>query len=117
MRLHLDENKFTEISHNLSSSISLRLLNLSHNHLEGEFPLEFCQFDGLQLLDLSNNNFTGTIPSCFNVEDLEQIHLSNNNLNGPFLEVFHQLVNGIGMIDLSNNHFNGRILNWIGSLY
>ncbi|XP_052199054.1 receptor-like protein 56 isoform X2 [Diospyros lotus] len=114
--LHLDENKFTEIPHNLSISSALRLLNLSQNHLEGEFPIEFCQFDGLEHLDLSDNKFTGTISSCFNMKLLKQIQLSNNSLNGPFPEVFHQLMNGIILIDLSNNHFNGSIPDWIDSL-
>ncbi|KAE8689048.1 hypothetical protein F3Y22_tig00110945pilonHSYRG00336 [Hibiscus syriacus] len=44
---------------------SLQRITLSNNHLQGTIPIEFCQLDLSVLVDLSVNNISGRIPSCF----------------------------------------------------
>ncbi|KAH7846098.1 hypothetical protein Vadar_009868 [Vaccinium darrowii] len=134
--LYSDNNGFTEIPPNLSlrrliclnvgsnqlvgkipemiGSMSLWLLVMSANHLEGPIPIEFCQLKQLKWLDLSENNLIGTIPSCFNSSYISSIQLSKNRLHGPFPMAFQNphLVE----LDLSDNQFSGNIPTWIGSL-
>ncbi|KAH7841934.1 hypothetical protein Vadar_021517 [Vaccinium darrowii] len=134
--LYSDNNGFTEIPPNLSlssllglnvgsnqlvgkipamiGSMSLSVLAMSANHLEGPIPMEFCELKGLRLLDLSENNLTGAIPSCFNSSYIRVIRLSKNRLHGPFPMAFRELP--LAELDLSYNQFSGNIPTWIGSL-
>ncbi|KAJ8759275.1 hypothetical protein K2173_006795 [Erythroxylum novogranatense] len=41
-------------------------LLLGFNHFSGQIPRLLCEMQKLQFLDLSNNSFSGSIPSCFN---------------------------------------------------
>ncbi|CBI22623.3 unnamed protein product, partial [Vitis vinifera] len=43
----------------------LTVLVLHSNKFTGSIPLELCHLDSLQILDLGNNNLSGTIPRCF----------------------------------------------------
>ncbi|XP_034710631.1 receptor-like protein EIX2 [Vitis riparia] len=43
----------------------LAVLVLHSNKFTGSIPLELCHLDSLQILDLGNNNLSGTIPRCF----------------------------------------------------
>ncbi|KAL6320583.1 hypothetical protein AAG906_008583 [Vitis piasezkii] len=43
----------------------LMVLVLHSNKFTGSIPLELCHLDSLQILDLGNNNLSGTIPRCF----------------------------------------------------
>ncbi|KAG5564250.1 hypothetical protein RHGRI_000450 [Rhododendron griersonianum] len=135
--LFSDNNGFTEIPLNLSksplfvlnvsgnqlagkilvfiSNISLQVLAMASNHLEGPIPIEFCQLKNLIALDLSENNITGVVPSCFNSSDLISIRLSKNRLHGPFPMAF-QYYTYLSVLDLSHNQFRGNIPTWIGNL-
>ena len=48
----------------ISNSIS-RLLELRGNLLSGFIPYQLCHLTKISLMDLSNNNFSGSIPRCF----------------------------------------------------
>ncbi|WKA07350.1 hypothetical protein VitviT2T_025191 [Vitis vinifera] len=43
----------------------LMVLVLHSNKFTGSIPLELCHLHSLQILDLGNNNLSGTIPRCF----------------------------------------------------
>ncbi|KAJ9679638.1 hypothetical protein PVL29_021536 [Vitis rotundifolia] len=45
---------------------SLVVLNLRSNEFYGSIPLNLCQMKKIQMLDLSSNNLSGTIPKCLN---------------------------------------------------
>ncbi|XP_040964600.1 receptor-like protein 45 [Gossypium hirsutum] len=47
--------------HHLSALVYLLLKN---NHLEGGIPVQLCKLNRLRLIDVSNNNLSGTIPPC-----------------------------------------------------
>ncbi|KAF2310530.1 hypothetical protein GH714_013740 [Hevea brasiliensis] len=49
---------------NWIGEIPLGYVLLSHNHFEGEIPLQLCKLDNLHLIDLSHNNLSGHIPYC-----------------------------------------------------
>ncbi|XVE84487.1 hypothetical protein DITRI_Ditri17bG0017500 [Diplodiscus trichospermus] len=95
---------------------SLEVILMANNHLEGPIPMEFCQLNlNLKLLDLSVNNISGSLPSCFSPLWISQVHLSKNKLQGPLTNAFHNSINLV-TLDLSNNHLTGNIPNWIGRL-
>ncbi|XP_058180429.1 cuscuta receptor 1-like [Rhododendron vialii] len=134
-------NSFTEIPPNLSRSnliyldvsanqlvgkipgfignLSLQFLAMAGNHLEGPIPIEFCQLRKLTLLDLSENNITGAVPSCFSTSliYINNIRLSKNRLDGPFPMAFKNYGPNLRELDLSYNQFSGNIPTWIGSLF
>ncbi|XP_044505671.1 receptor-like protein EIX2 [Mangifera indica] len=45
---------------------SLLVLNLGSNRFNGNIPLQLCHLVNIQILDLSLNNISGSIPNCFN---------------------------------------------------
>ncbi|KAE9445082.1 hypothetical protein C3L33_23020, partial [Rhododendron williamsianum] len=135
--LFADNNGFTEIPSNMSQSYLsmldvsgnrlvgkipgfignntwLLFLAMAGNQLEGPIPLEFCQLKDLWLLDLSENNITGAVPSCFNSSDITSILLSKNRLDGPFPLAF-QYSTYLRVLDLSYNQFSGNIPTCIGN--
>ncbi|GFS39023.1 hypothetical protein Acr_00g0060820 [Actinidia rufa] len=62
---------------------SLRGIIMFSNHFEGPIPVEFCKLHDLNFLDLSDNNLSGFVPSCFNLSFLSHVHLNQNNFSGP----------------------------------
>ncbi|KAF5823065.1 putative non-specific serine/threonine protein kinase [Helianthus annuus] len=46
------------------SLLALRVLSLTNNRFHGNFPTHLCRLSNTQILDLSVNNISGTIPRC-----------------------------------------------------
>ncbi|XP_031258984.1 receptor-like protein 13 [Pistacia vera] len=89
---------------------------MSNNELEGPIPKELFQIDDLQILDISDNNISGSFPSCFNLSGIKQVHLSRNRLQGQLKDAFYNNSSQLVVLDLSYNHFKGNIPSWIGKL-
>nr|GMC69037.1 LRR receptor-like serine/threonine-protein kinase GSO2 [Ipomoea batatas] len=114
--LDISDNKFSgNIPRWMGHMISLRQLSLSKNHLEGPIPIELCSLEFLSILDLSENNLTGSIPSCLNPSSIKHVHLSKNHLGGQLTRVFFNN-SALVILDLSYNDFVGTIPKWIGSV-
>jgi Leucine-rich repeat (LRR) protein len=62
----------------------------------------------LRILDLSNNNLTGSIPSWINTRNLVYLKLANNSLAGS-LNLLWQKQSNLEMIDISMNRFVGQL--------
>ncbi|XVE91264.1 hypothetical protein DITRI_Ditri20bG0139700 [Diplodiscus trichospermus] len=68
MVLNLRDNQLSGIAPyvNINRTVpSLRFLLLGKNSLRGSIPELFCQFTNIDILDLSNNFFSGPVPRCF----------------------------------------------------
>ncbi|XVE80771.1 hypothetical protein DITRI_Ditri15bG0007100 [Diplodiscus trichospermus] len=89
---------------------------MPNNHIEGPIPMELCQHDNLGVLDLSMNNISGTIASCFGSKWNNHIHLSKNRLRGPIPKSICDSSNLV-TLDLSDNQFTGNIPTCIGNLF
>jgi Leucine-rich repeat (LRR) protein len=92
---------------------SLTFLSMSDNHFSGRIPSSFDFLLYLQVLDLSNNNISGTLPSFFNSSNLLHVYLSRNMLQGSLEHAFQKSFELI-TLDLSHNHLTGSIPKWIG---
>ncbi|MBA0668946.1 hypothetical protein Goklo_001816, partial [Gossypium klotzschianum] len=94
---------------------NLQELVMANNHFEGPIPMELCNLSSsLQFLDLSANNISGSLPSCFIFSSLTHVYLSRNKLKGPITSFLNSSY--LVTLDLSNNHLTGNIPNWIGTL-
>ncbi|WJX37810.1 hypothetical protein P8452_25538 [Trifolium repens] len=75
---------------------SRRTIDLSANNLSGKVPLELFHLVQVQTLNLSHNNFIGTIPKSIggNLSSLEYLDIGQNNFSGQISEkTFSKLSN------------------------
>ncbi|KAI3684317.1 hypothetical protein L6452_33539 [Arctium lappa] len=138
-RLHLDSNCFTgkignetsdndiilehlDISNNFftgmiphwvsnMSAISFELM-VRNNSLEGRFP---CGTTSFSFLDISQNSFSGPIPSCVNFQNLKHLHLGFNKFTGSIPNSFRKLTEVL-TLDVGNNLLSGKIPKFLGEL-
>ncbi|CAL9174679.1 unnamed protein product [Musa hybrid cultivar] len=114
--LDLSNNSFVgPIPLDFTEATNLKLLSLSHNHINDSLSPFFCNIYSLEVLDLSNNHLIEEIPDCYNsfLTSLLSLHLNNNNLSGTipsFLKHCNQLVT----LDLGENKLHGEIPTWMG---
>ncbi|XP_042405067.1 receptor-like protein EIX1 [Zingiber officinale] len=87
----------------------LNIMDLSNNNLIGKIPTELMNLSGLFGLDLSGNHLTGEIPEKISaLQQLESLDLSRNNLSGG---IPHSMANmsSLGFLNLSYNNLSGEI--------
>ncbi|KAH7866342.1 hypothetical protein Vadar_019128 [Vaccinium darrowii] len=79
-------NNFSSIPAEVGNGIACTsFFSLSDNMLSGHIPPSICNGSNLQVLDLSNNRFNGTIPQCLidsGSATLGVLDLKNNSLTG-----------------------------------
>ncbi|KAM7519046.1 hypothetical protein LguiB_018008 [Lonicera macranthoides] len=87
----------------------LTSLDISYNNFSGSVPEELSHLHHLQQLLLSNNNFTGTIPvSLGNITKLEKLHLRYNQLTGSVPAAIFN-ISSLRAIDLTANNLYGSL--------
>ncbi|KAL6507469.1 hypothetical protein OROGR_023664 [Orobanche gracilis] len=104
-----------QISGTLSPRIgdlkSLRVLNLSWNHLDGSIPNTLGRIKNMRRLSLAGNNLSGSIPTSLGqLNSLEVLELSSNSLSGEIPENIASLRN-LSVLLLNNNKLSGQLLN------
>ncbi|KAJ6886634.1 LOW QUALITY PROTEIN: Cf-4/9 disease resistance-like family protein [Populus alba x Populus x berolinensis] len=113
---------------------SLQYIDFSHNRLYGQIPPSFfkledlgalmlssndkltgnisviCELKFLEILDLSNNGFSGFIPQCLgNFSDrLSVLHLGGNNLHGNIPSIYSE-GNNLRYLNFNGNQLKGVI--------
>ncbi|KAI3521338.1 hypothetical protein L1887_10801 [Cichorium endivia] len=93
----------------LSQLQGLRILNLVNNSFSGPIP-EFNKLGALKAIYLSMNNFSGVIPSNYftKMVSLKKIWLDNNNFSGPIPYSLAKLPRLLEL-HLNDNNFSGLI--------
>ncbi|PUZ52495.1 hypothetical protein GQ55_6G274700 [Panicum hallii var. hallii] len=93
----------------------VQVLDLSHNYLSGSLPQSFGGNEFYYLL-LSNNSLSGVIPTDLcNMVSMEVIDLSSNNLSGELPDCWNKN-SKLYIIDFSSNKLWGEIPSTMGSL-
>ncbi|KAH9556092.1 hypothetical protein CY35_07G008400 [Sphagnum magellanicum] len=104
--LDLSSNHLNGIMPKMPPAISQ--LNISHNQLDGTldaFLGSLTNISGITTLDISYNNFSGNVSSLFHNLNvgLSVLLMNNNNFNGDFPD----LSSTLQILDISNNKFDG----------
>ncbi|PON43271.1 LRR domain containing protein [Parasponia andersonii] len=95
-------------SNHLGSSFLITTLSLSNNRLNGTIPSWIYALPCLEVLELSNNLFTGEIDGGFQSTSLHTLSLGNNMLHGLIPRSVFQSLN-LDDLDLSSNNFTGTL--------
>ncbi|KAJ9186925.1 hypothetical protein P3X46_002442 [Hevea brasiliensis] len=102
----------------LASCSSLNTLNLSNNHFSGnpDFSTGIWSLKRLRNLDLSKNEFSGSVPpGVSSLHSLKALQLEGNQFSGP-LPVDIGLCIHLLKLDLSDNHFSEALPESLGQL-
>ncbi|RHN58907.1 putative leucine-rich repeat-containing, plant-type, leucine-rich repeat domain, L [Medicago truncatula] len=85
-------------------------LSFSNNTLHGTIPQSLCNASNLQVLDISINSISGTIPSCLMsmTQTLVVLNLKMNNLTGTIPDAFPPYC-VLRTLDLQKNNLDGQI--------
>ncbi|KAG0565247.1 hypothetical protein KC19_8G176000 [Ceratodon purpureus] len=88
---------------------SLSQVDFSNNHFNGSLP-NFSP--SVTLIDFSNNSFSGVLPNFTQLQSIDFLNLSTNQLVGVInpTSVFNTTI-GATKLDLSYNKFNGSLPN------
>ncbi|XP_076895348.1 uncharacterized protein LOC143547942 [Bidens hawaiensis] len=113
---------FLDVSNNLISGnlisfpANLIELTMRNNSLQGNIPASLVKDSVyLQVLDLSYNNLTGSIPpELFTHPSLQQLTLSHNQLQQVQIPVNNINNSELIAVDLSNNNINGFLPGFMG---
>ncbi|KAL6287188.1 hypothetical protein ACE6H2_011578 [Prunus campanulata] len=88
---------------------SIRLYAVENNEYTGEISPLFCNFNNLQVLELSSNNLSGMLPQCLgNSSVLEILALHNNFLNG-YIPPICPSKTRLRIVDFSYNQLQGKL--------
>lgn len=92
-------------------------INLANNKLSGRIPYMECHQDyNLKMLDLSGNNFSGSVLPYIlkGCGALQEVNLRDNQLNGTWPDEMGESCY-LGVIDLHGNQIHGRLPRSLGS--
>ncbi|KAG7951045.1 hypothetical protein I3843_13G146900 [Carya illinoinensis] len=103
-----------------SSLNQLKVLDLSHNYLVGNISLLFSSSGSwpasIQTIDISNNEFIGSIQSSFLKQawNLTELNVCNNGLQGPIPSSPCINSPNLRLLDFSGNNHSGEIPRGLG---
>ncbi|XP_047333476.1 receptor-like protein 9DC3 [Impatiens glandulifera] len=106
-----------EIPSSICNMSFLLQLKLSYNELDGPIPPCFGNFSmTLSVLDLRNNNLEGGIPTTYSKDNMLIIlALNGNHLQGSIPKSL-SLCNHLQVLDFGNNMINGTFPSWVDAL-
>ncbi|KAK9275695.1 hypothetical protein L1049_022962 [Liquidambar formosana] len=85
---------------------------ISNNRLTGEIPSLICNVSSLEIINLSNNSFSGVIPQCLGTfaKNLSVLDLRMNSFHGTTPKTFAK-GNALGSLNFSGNKLEGLVTN------
>jgi EIX receptor 1/2 len=96
-------------------SSRIQLLNLSHNHITGTIPLQWfsASFIDYHVIDLSYNRLSGPLPQFHSNSSV--LNLSNNLFQGSITSICETTII-LSYLDLSDNLLFGELPNCLGKM-
>ena len=96
----------------------LRIINLSHNKLVGQFPYWLLENNTrLEVFDVNSNSFTGPFMVPSNIRpNMLSIDISDNYLHGPIPTNLGLIFPNLEFLNMSRNEFEGNIPSSFGNL-
>ncbi|KZV29545.1 hypothetical protein F511_00823 [Dorcoceras hygrometricum] len=92
----------------LQKILSRAVVDLSSNKIIGQ-PAFLCHNEDWELIDISDNLFSGHLRECFvNSTSLRYLNLANNHFTGEIPDSFGSL-SSLSLLNLRNNSFSGGI--------
>ncbi|KAJ6403882.1 hypothetical protein OIU84_012139 [Salix udensis] len=117
--INLSNNHFSgdpDFSRGIWSLKRLRKLDLSHNEFSGSVPQGASAIHNLKELQLQGNRFSGSLPGDIGLcPHLNRLDLSSNRFSGALPESLQRL-SSMNFFSLSKNMLAGEFPQWIGSL-
>ncbi len=111
--LDLSNQGLTRVEMSVFNQTDLTELNLSHNDLTGAMLAELRQLQNLEVLNLSDNKFTGVPAEIGQLKKLKILNLSNNQLTGLPYELGN--LTQLATLDVSGNLYSEADLAKISS--
>ena len=108
--LNMQGNAFKGPLPSLEHVAYLTLLNLSDNQFSSSIPVSFQNLQSLVTLNLERNLLTGTLEdSLYGLERMEAVQLGDNQISGFLENQIYQSWRSIQVIDLSDNQLKGKL--------
>ncbi|CAK9216804.1 unnamed protein product [Sphagnum troendelagicum] len=94
------------------ASLPLNILDLHNNGFYGSIPTNLANATNLLQLDLSGNQFTGEFPTQFlNTKTLQVFSIASNQLQGTIQSNAFENLTQLLTLDISDNNFIGSLPN------
>ncbi|XP_022994710.1 leucine-rich repeat receptor-like serine/threonine-protein kinase BAM3 [Cucurbita maxima] len=94
----------------------LRFLNISNNQFTGTLDWNFSSLPNLEVFDAYNNNFTAVLPTeILNLQNLKYLDLGGNFFHGTIPESYGNF-EGLQYLSLAGNDLVGKIPGELGNL-
>ncbi|KAK2427344.1 putative LRR receptor serine/threonine-protein kinase [Trifolium repens] len=100
---------------------NIQMVGIGGNLFSGPIPTSINASSSIYLLDISDNDFVGQVPSLAKLKNLNYLSLERNNLGNNStndLEFLKSLTNSskLEVLSISGNNFGGSLPNFIGNL-
>lgn len=93
------------------TTLQLQIIELRQNNFTGTLPDKLWYLPRLSFLDVSSNNFTGVLPSSSSTANANPAVKANFSHN-LFYGSITPLLKKFSFIDLSSNYFEGKVLDF-----
>ncbi|PRP84455.1 putative Leucine-rich repeat receptor protein kinase EXS precursor [Planoprotostelium fungivorum] len=110
--VYLNNNALTgSIPRSLCGLTSVRELSLNHNDLSGKVPDILYNLTQLTVVNMAFNFLTGSLPNLTNCQNLLQLYINNNMLDGAYRTLPRTICNATQMTEFTfhTNQMTGRL--------